>query len=745
MEAVALDDTANGSLSVEADYTELFYVEPPREIEEKASVSYQKHGVNQLRFDDVLVFVALESLGTWAIIGNLCLIVVLLRNKYLQRASFVLMLSLAIADVVHGIVTTSFFYPPIVLRQVPMSRTFVRIYNIIDWTAWSITLTHMSAICLDRLVAIMLYGRYSQIVTVKRARAFTITCWVTFTTLNTAYILFKFCCLITPLRANHFYTFGYGEFEDEADVETSPIGSTNIFTFTYTPLEIPAIVILSISNPVTLVQLYRRHKRKLALKMRRPPMADRAALKTRKQWQRASTMLLEMSMRMGSKHVNGDMRELAARRANRQQQRILVQISAGAIIFYLYMTTYYLVYHVFDVENKWVVLFNSFFYSTTHMINPVIYFSLNKEMRAQLMQAVLDLADCLCCVKGKRYEDFTSSIRKKSSGGRTSTNKVDNSVTETSPLFSSGYPSNNCRGTPRVIARLQREAFTSSLTQLVQDVDAMPPDFPAIDETVDVEDSVVTVIENVVVPVPTQIQRKVGTITSPLASPTETDAHRSLPNGTVDADHPLVAMQKAQAQRNALLDKLIDALIEYVDEEDSASRTNGDVIHDSDTFASYLKPFDMHQPCQQSRSLDFSRSLVNGRLRQSATLHTFSNSSATPGTLESLRISPLPWSVSGGTAPRAPGTFNRILTSPSGDEDVSNNNPRNSISNWIQWAREKTQDLGNSSTTHTRTEALRESLKLLLNEASFAMIDDSVDEVISPESDASSADDVVFL
>lgn len=82
------------------------------------------------------------------------------------------------------------------------------------------------------------------------------------------------------------------------------------------------------------------------------------------------------------------------------------------------MTTYYLVYHVFDVENKWVVLFNSFFYSTTHMINPVIYFSLNKEMRAQLMQAVLDLADWLCCVKGKRYEDFTSSIRKKSSGGR---------------------------------------------------------------------------------------------------------------------------------------------------------------------------------------------------------------------------------------------------------------------------------------------------------------------------------------
>ncbi|KAH7708563.1 GPCR protein, partial [Aphelenchoides avenae] len=88
--------------------------------------------------------------------------------------------------------------------------------------------------------------------------------------------------------ANHFYTFGYGEFEDEADVEARPSGTTNIFTFTYTPLEITTIVVLSISNPITLVQLYRRHKRKLALKIRRPPIASRAALKTRNQWQRKS-------------------------------------------------------------------------------------------------------------------------------------------------------------------------------------------------------------------------------------------------------------------------------------------------------------------------------------------------------------------------------------------------------------------------------------------------------------------------
>lgn len=71
----------------------------------------------------------------------------------------------------------------------------------------------MTAICLDRLIAIMLYGKYNQIVTMNRIRCFTIFCWITFSLLNCTYILLKFCCLIAPLRNNQFYTFGYGEFE----------------------------------------------------------------------------------------------------------------------------------------------------------------------------------------------------------------------------------------------------------------------------------------------------------------------------------------------------------------------------------------------------------------------------------------------------------------------------------------------------------------------------------------------------
>lgn len=124
---------------------------------------------------------------------------------------------------------------------------------------------------------------------------------------------------------------------------------------------------------------------------------------------RASTMLVEMSMKIGSKTLaTSHARIIAARKASRQQQqRILlqvrldlhyssqwshtwahpstyVQISVVAFIFYGYMTAYYVSYYSRYFQSKAAMVFNSFFYSTTHMINPVIYFSLNKEMRGQL-------------------------------------------------------------------------------------------------------------------------------------------------------------------------------------------------------------------------------------------------------------------------------------------------------------------------------------------------------------------------
>ncbi|GMT06740.1 hypothetical protein PENTCL1PPCAC_28914, partial [Pristionchus entomophagus] len=180
---------------------------------------------------DVVVFCGLESLGILAILGNISLILVLLRNKYLNRASFILMLSLATADVLHGIVTTTFFFPPVILKFAPMPDIGIRLYNIVDWTAWAVTLTHMSAICLDRLVAIMLYSRYNQLVTVSRIQKFCIFVWLFFLTANTVFFFFNFCCLTQPLKEHNFYTFGYLSHDPKSE-KPQPL---NVYTLYYTP------------------------------------------------------------------------------------------------------------------------------------------------------------------------------------------------------------------------------------------------------------------------------------------------------------------------------------------------------------------------------------------------------------------------------------------------------------------------------------------------------------------------------
>ncbi|KAK0396761.1 hypothetical protein QR680_001841 [Steinernema hermaphroditum] len=344
-----------------------------------------------------LVFAGLECLGAMAIVGNMCLIAVFIRHKYLSRPSFLLMLSLASADVLHGIVTTSYFYPPIVLQRIHLPYLAIRVFNILDWTAWSITLTHMAAISVDRLIAITFYGRYNQIITHRLIRNFSMTCWIVFFATNTTFFIFNFCCLITPLEEHHYYTFGFETY----NLSARSFSHLNIYTYTYVPLELVTISILTVSTPLTLIQLYRRHKRKLALRM-------------------ASTMLIEMSMKMGSQHVQNHLKEIAAKRANRQQQRIFFQISTVTVFFYSYMTAYYTCYYLFEITNKWAVLFNSFFYSATQMINPLIYFWLNRELRQHLIESAHSLLP---------LERLSNLLREKNRGTKPQ-------ATETSPLFS---------------------------------------------------------------------------------------------------------------------------------------------------------------------------------------------------------------------------------------------------------------------------------------------------------------------
>uniref|UniRef100_A0A0K0E647 G_PROTEIN_RECEP_F1_2 domain-containing protein n=1 Tax=Strongyloides stercoralis TaxID=6248 RepID=A0A0K0E647_STRER len=326
---------------------------------------------------DVILFLCLELLGLFAIIGNILLLLVLLRNKYLTKPSFILMFSLAVADMIHGLVTTLHFYPPILLKKAIFPWIAVRIWNILDWTAWGITLTHMAAMCLDRLTAIMLYARYNQIITLQRISRFTTFCWGIFLMINILFFIFNFCCMITPIKAHSYYSFSYKK-DDNTDYTYKDV---NIFVYLYTPLEISAFCILAISNPITLIQLYRQHKRKVALRINF----------------QASAMLLEMSVRMGSKHISKELKDMTTRKSTRQQQRILFQISVVAVIFFSYMTAYYLYIHVVTQNSRWLSVFHSFFYSTTHMINPIIYFSFNKEMRSHLRKLLIEFRFIRLC------------------------------------------------------------------------------------------------------------------------------------------------------------------------------------------------------------------------------------------------------------------------------------------------------------------------------------------------------------
>lgn len=62
--------------------------------------------------------------------------------------------------------------------------------------------------------------------------------------------------------------------------------------------------------------------------------------------------------------------------------QIFFQIVTVVTIFSSYMLLYYLSYHIFTYNDKWIAVLHSVFYSITHISNPVIhisFFFLNKQ------------------------------------------------------------------------------------------------------------------------------------------------------------------------------------------------------------------------------------------------------------------------------------------------------------------------------------------------------------------------------
>ncbi|VDN57841.1 unnamed protein product, partial [Dracunculus medinensis] len=289
---------------------------------------------------DLFVFIGLESLGITAILGNISLIIVFVKNNYINKASFILILSLSVADLLHGVVTTFYFYPPIIFKRHQFSSFIMRIFNIVDWVAWSITLTHMSAICIDRLFAVTMYGQYATLITAKRVQIYSIMCWLIFSSINLVFFIFNFCCIIAPLKEHDYYSFGYLNGN-----------GYNIYILIYSPIEAITIFILAITNPITLIQIYKRWKRRLALHNDIPSFLlydlsneeeqilninrnsfwtyiKRKFSNPRKQLILASAMLIEMSIKMGSQFITTqNIKEFTIRKKiNRQQQRVMMQV-----------------------------------------------------------------------------------------------------------------------------------------------------------------------------------------------------------------------------------------------------------------------------------------------------------------------------------------------------------------------------------------------------------------------------------
>ncbi|VDK83163.1 unnamed protein product [Litomosoides sigmodontis] len=150
--------------------------------------------------------------------------------------------------------------------------------------------------------------------------------------------------MIIPLERIEYYTFGY-------QCDESTVNKTNVYIYIYTPLELTTILIISVSIPIILIRLYKRWKKKCAL-------------------QHASALLLEMSLKLGTQHSNVKLTRKSMQKASRRQQRIILQVVAVMAIFSSYMLIYYLLFHIFTYNYKWIAILHSLIYSITHISNP---------------------------------------------------------------------------------------------------------------------------------------------------------------------------------------------------------------------------------------------------------------------------------------------------------------------------------------------------------------------------------------
>uniref|UniRef100_A0AC34F8K7 Uncharacterized protein n=1 Tax=Panagrolaimus sp. ES5 TaxID=591445 RepID=A0AC34F8K7_9BILA len=283
-------------------------------------------------------------------------------------------------------------------------------------------------------------------------------------------------------------------------------------------------------------------------------------------------------------------------------------------------------------------------------------------MRSQLVQALTDLLAFICCAPPKARNEFGSLL--KPSMERKTSCKMENSYTETSPLFS--YTNNNKNsnnGVAATINRLQKESFATSLTQIVDAVSEQQ-----------------------------QQQQTDGEITTTV----ETKISEEIEEIKISTEPDPEDVVNAQEQRRTLLDALIKALTNFTSQ--FSEEEDAEVV--TAVIKSHLRRF------HSSRSYECLRSECHeNTIRTSATLQNFVSN----GINKEPELTELVPFLSPASAIKSPESFHT-----SSEQESSNSERMNAIRNsysWQQWSSLKRNEL-------TKGEETRDSITMLLAENS---------------------------
>ena len=122
-------------------------------------------------------------LAITSIIGNSLVLHAVWKTPTLRSPSVVLLCGLALSDLTVGVVVQPFFiandFITLFSQDQSLKTLFLRIYNSLAFYVCGISLFTITAVSVDRLVAIQKPLRYASIVTIPRVRCILVSVWIT--------------------------------------------------------------------------------------------------------------------------------------------------------------------------------------------------------------------------------------------------------------------------------------------------------------------------------------------------------------------------------------------------------------------------------------------------------------------------------------------------------------------------------------------------------------------------------------